>query len=162
MPAAEPVQLLVRYRLHHQDQREDERHADGRDGEQVVHDARREVGDGGDQGGAEQRHDGGERHHPVHPAISAISSGFIVSARLCTLSASARISASTVTLTTMSVSVSDCTTGSTAVVPSFTPLKIGGPPPSTYPIASSSTYVDDCVTVRHSARWIRFVLVTIP
>src|SRR5947208_12191910 len=72
------------------------------------------------------------------------------------------MSASTVTLTTMSVSESACTTGSTDVVPSFTPLKIGGPPPWTYPTERRSTYVDDCVTVRHTARWMRFRLVTIP
>ena len=42
--------------------------------------------------------------------------------------ASARISAITATLTTTSVSVSACTTGSTAVVPSFMLLKIGALP----------------------------------
>ena len=72
------------------------------------------------------------------------------------------MSASTVTLTTMSVSVSACTTGSTARVPGGTPVKIGGPPLWTYPTARSRTYVDDCVTVRQTPRWMRFLLVTIP
>ena len=80
----------------------------------------------------------------------------------CAFTASARSNAATVTPTTMSVSVNACTTGSTARRDRGASEKIGAVPCLRYPIASRSTYVPDCATDTQSARWIRFLLVTMP
>src|SRR5581483_554172 len=131
MPAAEPVRRGVPAALERERDAEGTRGAGRDESDRILDDARHDPVGRDDQGGSEQRHRDRQRQDRAHPCSSRSSSGSIVPDCFCTSSASARMRASTVTLTTMSVSASDWTTGSTAVVPSFTPLKIGGPPPFT-------------------------------
>src|SRR5205085_8820467 len=129
LPAAEPVHDLVAPALEAQHDPEREGACRRGDPDRILRDPGQHAVGRDDERSADEWHCDGQRDEPVHPLSSWISSGSSVPASFCTSSASARISASTVTLTTMSVSTRDCTTGSTAVVPSLTPLKIGGPPP---------------------------------
>src|SRR5437763_11246600 len=116
-----------------------------------------------EHGGAEQRQRDHERNEHAHVSCLPSSSGSSLPDRFQISITSARIRADATTLTTTSVNVSACTTGSTAPTFVGTPLvKIGAFFPVRYPIASSSTYVDDCMTPRQTTRWTRCLLVTMP
>ena len=97
-----------------------------------------------------------------HPLRDTSSCGSSVPNRLCAWTANDRSSAVTAASTTTSVSASACTTGSTAGVWSGTSKKYGATPPVTYPTPSSSTYVDDCTTIRQMIWCTRWRLVTTP
>src|SRR3954453_19847196 len=90
------------------------------------------------------------------------SLGSSLPVRSCACTANASRSAVTVTSTTTSVSINACTTGSTAGVPGGMSAKTGAPAPARKPIASSSTYVDDCTTLRQITMCTVCRLVTTP
>src|SRR5262249_10486989 len=117
LPAAEPVQNLMALRLPEQEEGEHGRRRGGGDDQCILDRPGSDVVESGRQRGGEQRDRHQQRRDPGHPEMSVISSGSTVPESRCASSASARISPITATLTTTSVRVSACTTGSTAVVP---------------------------------------------
>src|SRR5512142_26452 len=99
---------------------------------------------------------------PGYPFSETSSWGSSVPNRLWAWTANDSSSAVTAASTTTSVSASACTTGSTAGVRTGTSKKYGATAPVTYPTPSSSTYVEDCTTIRQTIWCTRCRLVTAP
>src|SRR5205085_5231627 len=105
LPAAEPVYEGRSVAANEDDRGDDARRGCDQHRREVLDRLRRPVVRERHERRACERQRDGEREQRAHPASSTTSSRSTVPRSLWTSSASARISASTVTLTTMSVSV---------------------------------------------------------
>src|SRR5207244_12195861 len=119
--AAVPIEVIPAVRVKQQEDRARRGSSGEEDRRMLLDRPRHQVVGRRDQCGRGKRYDDRQGQQPVHPETSTISAGSSVFACSWMSSASDRINATTVTLTTMSVRVSAWTTGSTTREPGGIP-----------------------------------------